>query len=301
MLEEDFGGSHYMANVTKLLTGKTCMVTGANAGIGKATALGLAKMGATVVMVCRNRKRGEAALTEIKRESGNDAVSLLLADLSSQAAIQQLAQDFKARYPTLHVLINNAGIVLKKRILTNDKLETQFAVNHLAYFLLTNLLLDDLKASAPARIVNVSSQAHKGVSIDFDDLQSERSYRRTHVYAWTKLANVLFTYELARRLEGTQVTANCLHPGVIATSLIGDYMPNPLRFMTKIIGASPERGARTPLYLATSPEVEGVSGKYFVDRKAVQSSNASYDTTTASRLWRVSAEVTGLPAYGGTQ
>ena len=290
-----------MANVTKLLIGKTCMVTGANAGIGRSTALGLAKMGATVVMVCRNRERGEAALTEIKRESGNDAVSLLLADLSSQAAIQQLAQDFKARYPTLHVLINNAGIVLKKRILTDDKLETQFAVNHLAYFLLTNLLLDDLKASAPARIVNVSSQAHQGVSIDFDDLQSERSYRRTHVYAWTKLANVLFTYELARRLEGTQVTANCLHPGLIATSLIGDYMPRPLRFMTKIVGASPERGAQTPLYLATSPEVEGVSGKYFVDRKAVQSSNASYDTTTASRLWRVSAELTGLPAYGGTQ
>ncbi|MFQ5959949.1 MAG: SDR family oxidoreductase [Candidatus Methylomirabilales bacterium] len=270
------------------------MVTGASAGIGRATALGLAKMGASVVMVCRNRERGEAALTEIKRESGNTALSLLLADLSSQAAIRQLAEHFKAQYPTLHVLINNAGIITKRRILTEDKLETQFAVNHLAYFLLTNLLLDTLKASAPARIINISSRAHQGVSIDFDDLQSEQSYRRIHVYAWTKLANVLFTYELSRRLKGTQVTANCLHPGVIATNLVGDYMPRPLRFMTKIIGASPEKGAHTPLYLATSSEVEGVSGKYFVNQKAVPSSPASYDRTTASRLWQVSAELTGL-------
>ena len=270
------------------------MVTGANAGIGRSTALGLVKMGATLVMVCRNRERGEAALAEIKRESGTGAVSLLVVDLSSQAAIRQLAAGFQAQYPALHVLINNAGIITKKRILTADKLETQFAVNHLAYFLLTNLLLDTLKASAPARIVNVSSQAHQGVSIDFDDLQSERSYRRTHVYAWTKLANVLFTYELSRRLEGTQVTANCLHPGLIATNLVGDYVPRPLRFITKIIGANPEKGAQTPLYLATSPAVEGVTGKYFVDRKAVQSSNASYDTTTASRLWQASAELTGL-------
>lgn len=283
-----------MQNTAKPMTGKTCMVTGANAGIGKATALGLAKMGASVIMVCRNHERGEAAMAEINRESGNGAVSLLVADLSSQAAIRQLAADFQAQYPALHVLINNAGIITKKRILTEDRLETQFAVNHLAYFLLTNLLLDTLKASAPARIVNVSSQAHHRGSIDFDDLQSERSYRRTHVYAWTKLANVLFTYELARRLEGTQVTANCLHPGVIATNLIGDFMPRPLRFMTKIVGASPERGARAPLYLATSPAVEGVSGKYFVDQKAVPSSTASYDRTTASRLWQVSAELTGL-------
>ncbi len=282
-----------MLDTVRYMIGKMCMVTGANTGIGRATALGLTKMGASVVMVCRNRERGEAALTEITRESGDGTVSLLLADLSSQAAIRQLAADFKAQHPTLHVLINNAGLITKKRVLTEDKLETQFAVNHLAYFLLTNLLLDTLKASAPARIVNVSSQAHHGVSIDFDDLQSERSYHRTHVYAWTKLANVLFTYELSRRLEGTQVTANCLHPGVIATNLIGDYMPRPLRFMTQIIGASPEKGARTPLYLATSPAVEGVSGKYFVDQKAVPSSTASYDRTTARRLWQVSAELTG--------
>ncbi len=277
------------------MNGKTCMVTGANAGIGKATALGLAKMGAKVVMVCRSRERGEVALAEITRESGNDSVSLLLADLSSQTAIRNLAADFTATYPSLHVLINNAGMIPKRRTVTEDSLETQFAVNHLAHFLLTNLLLDKLKASAPARIINVSSQVHRRASINFDDVQSERSYRPTSVYAWTKLANVLFTYELARRLEATDVTANCLHPGAVATNLLADYMPRVPRFMTKIIGMSPETGAQTSLYLATSPDVEGVSGKYFVNQKSALSSKASYDRTAARRLWEVSAKLTGLP------
>lgn len=276
------------------MTGKTCIVTGANRGIGKATALGLAKMGATVVMVCRSREHGEAALAEIKRESGSDSVALLLADLSSQAAIRHLAAEFKSKYVHLHVLINNAGIIPRKRSVTEDGLETQFAVNHLAYFLFTNLMLEVLKASAPSRILNVGSQAH-GASIPFDDLQSERSYSPTRVYGWTKLANVLFTYELARRLEGTGVTANCLHPGTVATKMLADYMPGGLRFMAKVIGVSPEEGARTSLYMATSPEVEGVSGKYFVHDRAVQSSHASYDKTVAGRLWQVSAELTGVP------
>lgn len=284
-----------MAEPTKSITGKKCLVTGANAGIGRATALGLAKMGANVVMVCRSRERGEAALVEIKRESGNDSVALLVADLSSVAATRRLPDEFKAKYPTLHVLINNAGIIPRKRTVTEDGLETQFAVNHLAYFLLANLLLDVLKASAPARIVNVTSQVHSGASIDFDDLQSERLYRPTYVYKWTKLANVLFTYELARRLEGTGVTANCLHPGGVATNLLADYLPSPLRFMTKIVGVSPEKGARTPIYLATSPDVEGVTGKYFVNQKEARSSKLSYDRNLASRLWQVSAERTGLP------
>lgn len=276
------------------MTGKTCIVTGANRGIGKATALGLAKMGATVVMVCRSREHGEAALADITRESGTDSVALLLADLSSQAAIQNLAAEFKSKYPHLHVLINNAGIIPRKRSVTEDGFETQFAVNHLAYFLLTNLMLDVLRASAPSRILNVASQAH-GASIPFDDLQSERSYSPTRVYGWTKLANVLFTYELARRLEGTGVTANCLHPGTVATKMLADYMPGGLRFMAKVVGVSPEEGARTSLYMATSPEVEGVSGKYFVHDRAVQSSKASYDKTVAGRLWQVSAELTGVP------
>ena len=284
-----------MVAAARPMNGKTCIVTGANAGIGKATALGLAKMGAKVVMVCRSRERGEVALAEITRESGNDSVSLLLADLSSQTAVRNLAAEFTATYPSLHVLINNAGIIPKRRTVTEDGLETQFAVNHLACFLLNNLLLDKLKANASARIINVSSKVHERASIDFDNLQSERSYRPTHVYAWTKLANVLFTYELARRLEATRVTANCLHPGPVATDLMAGYMPSVPRFMMKIIAHSPQNAAQTSLYLATSPDVEGVSGKYFVNQESALSSKASYDRTAARRLWEVSAKLTGLP------
>jgi NAD(P)-dependent dehydrogenase (short-subunit alcohol dehydrogenase family) len=187
-------------NITKPITGKICMVTGANAGIGKATALVLAQMGATVVMICRNRERGEAALNEIKRVSGNDNVSLLLADLSSQNSIRQLVENFKTQYTALHVLINNAGNIPMERTITEDGIETQFAVSHLSYFLLTNLLLDVLKASAPSRIINVASTLHQFATISFDDLQSEHSYQPSQVYNRTKLANILFTYELARRL-----------------------------------------------------------------------------------------------------
>ena len=282
------------------MRGKVCMVTGANAGIGRATALGLAKTGATVVMVCRNRDRGQEALARVQQESGNSSVRLLLADLSSQASIHRLATDFKALYPALHVLINNAGIIPRRRILTDDGLETQFAVNHLAYFLLTGLLLDVLKAGAPARIVNVSSQLHGRAPLDFDDLQSESGYNRTLVYARTKLANVLHTYELARMLEGTGVTANCLHPGVVATNLLADAtgLPRVIRFAARVVRASPEAGARTSLYLATSPEVEGVTGKYFARERAVPSSEASYDQPASRRLWRISEELTGLSSSG---
>lgn len=283
-----------MMNTKKTMTGKICMVTGANSGIGKATALGLAKMGATVVMICRNQERGETALCEIKEVSGNDNITLQLADLSSQVEIRQLVTDFKVQYSALHVLINNAGNIPKNRTVTEDGFETQFAVGHLAYFLLTNLLLDVLKVSAPSRIINVASMLHQFASINFDDLQSERSYQQSLVYNRTKLANVLFTYELARRLQGTGVTANCLHPGVTATKLLNDYTPRPLRFLTNIIGSRPEKGAQTTIYLATSPKVEGVSGKYFVNKKEVPSSKASFDKTTAFKLWQVSAELTGL-------
>ena len=282
------------------MRGKVCMVTGANAGIGRATALGLARTGATVVMVCRNTDRGQEALAWVQQESGNSSVRLFLADLSSQASIHRLATDFKALYPALHVLINNAGIIPRRRILTEDGLETQFAVNHLAYFLLTALLLDVLKAGAPARIINVSSQLHGRAPLDFDDLQSERSYNRVLVYARTKLANVLHTYELARMLEGTGVTANCLHPGVVATNLLADAtgLPRAIRFAVRVVRASPEAGARTSLYLATSTEVEGVTGKYFARQRAVPSSKASYDQPAARRLWRISEELTGLPSSG---
>jgi NAD(P)-dependent dehydrogenase (short-subunit alcohol dehydrogenase family) len=272
------------------------MVTGANAGIGKATALGLVNIGATVAMVCRSQKRGEAALKEIKEQSSSDHISLLVADLSSQAEIRRLAENFTGHHSALHVLVNNAGIIPRRREVTVDGFETQFAVNHLAPFLLTNLLLDILIASAPARIVTVASDMHRGATINFDDLQSEGSYRPLRVYSRTKLANVLFTYELARRLQGTSVTANCLHPGVVATKLLADGMgmPRALRSTTRLIGTKPEKGAKTSIYLAASAEVEGVSGKYFVRQKAVESSKDSYDENLARRLWRVSAELTGI-------
>lgn len=281
------------------MNGKTCMITGANSGLGKATALGLAKMGATVVMVCRNRGRGEAALAEIKVEGGNEAVDLMIADLSSQVSIRQLVDDFKDRYQRLHVLINNAGLYLTKRTVTADGIETHFAVNYLAAYLLTNLLLDVLKASAPARVVNVSGTYHRKGTINFNDLMLEQDYSAGKANAQAKLALVLFTYELARRLEGTGVTANTLHPGSVATGLVEkdpDYPPL-LRFLYKLFKpflASPEKGARSPIYLATSPEMEGVTGKYFEKMKETQSSPESYDVGTATRLWEVSAELTGL-------
>ena len=271
---------------------KVCVVTGANAGIGRATALGLAQYGATVIMVCRNQERGAAAQAEIRSQSDNDKVDLLIADLSVQADIRRLAARIDQRYSRLDVLINNAGIIPQQRRETADHLEMQFAVNHLAYFLLTLLLLDKLKASAPARIVNVASQVHANGTIDFTDLQAERSYQPSHIYNNTKLANVLFTYELARRLAGSGVTVNCLHPGVVATNLLNDFMGVPRERRDR--GIATQEGAQTSLYLATSPEVEGVSGRYFVNSEAVRSAAVSYDEALAARLWQVSAELTGL-------
>lgn len=281
------------------MTGKICMVTGANAGIGRVTALGLAKMGATVVMVCRNRERGEEALDYVTGETGNDSVCLLLADLASQRSIRRLVADFKARYSTLHVLINNAGIVPAKRVVTEDGVEMQFAVNYLAPFLLTSLLLDVLIAGAPVRIVNVSASYHeKSSPINFDDLQTEqRPYDAREVYAWTKLANIMYTYELARRLRGTGVTVNCLHPGVIETRLMHDFvhgtspLPEERMAIVRRLIVALEEGAKASLYVATSPELEGVTGMYFDKQKAVPSSDASYDETVSRRLWKLSEDI----------
>jgi len=281
------------------MTGKIVMVTGANAGIGRATARGLAKTGAAVVMICRSRERGEEALDCIKRETGNDAVHLLLADLASQRSIRQLVTDFKTRYSALHVLINNAGIVPASRMITEDGLEMQFAVNYLAPFLLTRLLLDVLVASAPARIVNVSASYHeKSLPINFDDLQTEHApYDARSVYAWTKLAGIMFTYELAHRLQGTGVTANCLHPGVIETTLMQDFvtgtspLPEERMAMVRRLIVALEEGASACLYVATSPELEGVTGKYFDNGRAVPSSGFSYDEAASRRLWQVSEDI----------
>jgi NAD(P)-dependent dehydrogenase (short-subunit alcohol dehydrogenase family) len=289
-----------MSQVNTDMQGKICLVTGANSGIGKETALGLAQMGATVVMVSRDRARGEAVQNEIKAQSGNEAVDLLLADLSSQQSIRQLAENFRQRYSQLHVLINNAGVVMLKRRETVDGLEMTFAVNQLAPFLLTNLLLDTLKASAPARIVNVSSESHEAGFIRMDDLQSKHNYRFMRVYGQSKLALVLFTYELAHRLEGTGVTANCLHPGFVATNIgqrgVGPITRRIVNLIFSRMGISPVEGAKTSIYLASSPDVEGVTGKYFVKCKPRQSAPISYDESLQRQLWEESAKLVQLSA-----
>src|SRR5512136_160405 len=275
---------------------RICLITGGTNGIGKSTAQGLARMGATVVIVGRNAQKTSQVVEEIRAASGNHTVDSLLADLSSQQEVRRLASDFKSKYPQLHVLLNNAGGTFTTRQLSVDGIEMTFALNYLAYFLLTNLLLDTLRASTPARIINTSSRSHARAQINFDDLQSRSSYRGLRAYAQSKLAIVLFTYELARRLEGTGVTVNALHPGTVATNFAKEN-PGALSLSMRLFRPaflSPERGAQTSIYLATSPEVEGVTGKYFVKQKAIPSSPASYDTATASRLWQVSVEMTRL-------
>jgi NAD(P)-dependent dehydrogenase (short-subunit alcohol dehydrogenase family) len=286
-----------MPPVTSNMHGKICMVTGANSGIGKATALALAQMGATVVMVCRDRARGEEAQSEISTQSRNSAVALLQADLSSQQSIRQLVGNFQQHYTHLHVLINNAGASFGGRRETVDGLEMTFAVNYLAPFLLTNLLLDVLKASAPARIVNVSSAAQASGSINMDDLQAEQRYSPIRAYGQSKLAIVLFTYELARRLQGTGVMANCLDPGLVRTN-IGQRDANlPVRLLVKLIwsfGKSPAKGAQTSIYLASSPEVEGVTGHYFARSMPRRSAASSYDESLQRHLWEQSTKLVKL-------
>jgi NAD(P)-dependent dehydrogenase (short-subunit alcohol dehydrogenase family) len=278
------------------MTDKTCLITGANSGIGKASALGLAKLNASVVIVSRDKDKGEAALLEIRARSGNKDVDSMVGDLSSQDSVRELAHDFRARYKRLHVLINNAGIFLPRRVPTVDGLETTFATNHLGHFLLTNLLLDVLKSSAPSRIINLTSSAHYGTEIDFDDLEGEKKYSGYRAYSQSKLANVLFTYELAKRLDGTGVTVNCLHPGLVRTGFGKDQSG----LMSVLVRAgspfmmSPDRAAKAAIYLATSPELEGVTGKFFSKGKERKSSEQSYDVASADRLWRISAELTKL-------
>ena len=276
--------------------GKVVLITGGTSGIGKAAATALAAMGAEVVVTGRSRERGEAAVEEIRRASGNGGVSLALADLTVQAEVRKLAEEFGRSHDRLDVLINNAGAVFSKREETADGLERTLALNHLAPFLLTNLLLGLIKESAPSRIITVSSEARRGAEIDFDDLQSGRKYRGFPVYGKSKLANILFTYELAERLRGTGVTANCVHPGAVSTNFgmnNGGLMV--LLFRTlKPFMRTPEQGADTIIYLASSPEVEGVSGRYFGDRKVISSSEEPHDVSAQRRLWEESEELTNL-------
>ena len=272
---------------------KTVLVTGGTNGLGLVTARELARLGAQVTIVSRNAAKCAAVAEALKAETGHP-VEFIAADLSTLAGIMQAAATFKQRHTHLHVLVNNAGALFARRQLTSDGYEMTFALNHLNYFLLTILLLDILKASAPARIVNVSSHAHEAATLDFDNLQGEKHFAGMQAYGQSKLANVLFTYELARRLEGSGVTVNALHPGFIAT---GFARNNGIfyNFGMKIIGLfirKPDQGAQTSIYLASSPEVEGVSGKYFVDCKAVDSSPLSHDQALAEKLWQVSLELT---------
>ena len=278
------------------MSGRVSLITGGNSGIGKATALGLAKLGSSVVIVSRDKDKGEAALIEIRGKSGNRNVDMMVADLSSQDSVRELAHDFKGRRRKLHILINNAGVILPRRVVSVDGLEATFATNHLGHFLLTNLLLDVLKASAPSRIINVTSSAHYGTEVNFDDLQGEKKYSTYVAYSQSKLANVLFTYELARRLDGTGVTVNCLHPGVVRTGF-GKDQGGLLNIGFRIISPfmmSPDKAARAEIYLAASPELEGVTGKYFSKGKSAKSSRESYDEHAAERLWNLSAELTKL-------
>lgn len=288
----------HMGTGKNLMHGRTCVVTGANSGIGREIAFGLAVRGARVVMVARDADRGEAARADVVERSGNDRVELVLCDLSSQRQIRELASTLLESCDTIDVLVNNAGLTLAEHRLTEDGIETTFAVNHLAPFLLTNLLLERMRAVAPARVVTVASDAHRGNVIDFDDVSAAGGYSSWRAYGASKLANILFTAELARRLEGTGVTATCLHPGVVRTHF-GRRGPWFVRLWFKLAGSfllTPEQGADTAVWLATSSEVEGESGGYYEKLRQVQPSSAARDRVAAATLWELSAELTGLQA-----
>jgi NAD(P)-dependent dehydrogenase (short-subunit alcohol dehydrogenase family) len=277
----------------KNMKGKICLVTGATNGIGKATAQALAQMGATVVIVGRAGKRTSQVVEEIRSTTGNKNVDSLLADLSSQQEVRRLAHQFKNKYSQLHVLLNNAGAVFMQRQLSVDGIEMTFALNHLASFLLTDLLLDTIKASVPARIINVSSDAHASGKIEFDNLQGERNYS-PRVYENSKLANILFTMELARRLEGTGVTVNALHPGFTATGFAknnGKVMATLVSIFAPLVARSPAKGAETSIFLASSPNVEGITGKYFYDSQVIAAAPQATDMVVARKLWDASTEM----------
>ncbi len=272
------------------LDGKCCLVTGANSGIGTAICKELARRGASVVMVCRNTERGNIAKSEVELATGSKQIEMLAQDLSSLENVRHLAKDYTQNHEELHVLINNAGVVQGTRKVTSDGLEYVFVVNYLAHFLLTNLLLSTMKQSTPGRIINVVSSVHS--HIDFDDLQLEKHYSAIRSYGQSKLAQILFTFELAKRLEGTKLSVNCVHPGAVRTHLgdEGGLVGIGIR-IARPFYASPEKGAEGPLYAATAPELEGISGKYFSKKKEKE---IVYSEEDARRLWDVSMKLCGL-------
>ncbi len=282
------------------MSGKTVVVTGGNSGIGLETAVELARAGARTVITARDPGRGEAALAEVRRRAGRDDASLVVFDLASLASVRQGAAELLERCDRIDVLVNNAGLVLSKRQETEDGFEATFAINHLGPFLLTRLLTERITKSSPARIVNVASTAHQGArrGLDFDDLHARRAYRGMQAYSRSKLANIYFTTELARRLAGTGVTANCLHPGTVATGYGRDGdATGVLAFGVRVIKPfvlTAAQGARTSVYLASSPEVRAVTGEYFVKCKVRRPSKAARDVEAARRLWEVSEQLVGL-------
>ncbi len=279
--------------MTAAMQGKTGIVTGGTNGIGLVTAWELARMGAQVVIVSRSENKCASVVEQIKQDTGNPNIEFIAADLSLMSNIRQAAYEFKKRHTRLDILVNNAGAVFLKRQVSADGFELTFALNHLSYFLFTHLLLDIIKTSAPARIINVSSDTHRGAKINFDDLMSEKNYSGFGVYGQSKLANVMFTYELAEKLAGTHVTANALNPGFVATGFArnnGKIMNMGMK-IAHLFARKPEKGAETSIYLASSPEVENVTGKYFSDCKAVESDPASYDKSAQVKLWETSLEM----------
>ena len=273
------------------------LITGGSTGMGKATAAQLAKTGATVVILCRNKERGEKASIDIKTESGNNAIDLFICDLGNMASIRKFVKEFKVKYTKLNVLINNAGVILPSRHETSDGYELQFGVNHLGSFLLTNLLLDTIVNSAPARIINVSSGAHKVGKIHFQDVNLKDNYNLIKAYSQSKLCNILFTYELAERLKGSKVTVNCLHPGAVATEMGINRKTgfgSTITRMLKPFFQTPLEGASTAIYLATSEEVLDTTGKYFYKKKPIKSSKLSYNKEISKKLWKLSEKLVDI-------
>ena len=277
----------------KDMNGKVCLVTGATDGIGKVSARVLAEKGAKVIIVGRNPEKSATVLAELKSSSGNENIDLLMADLAVMQEVRDLAEQVISHYDRLDILLNNAGGYFAKHELTSDGLERTFALNHMSYFLLTNKLMELLKSSAPARIVNVSSGAHYGVDMDFENLNGEQEYKAWKAYQKSKLANVLFTYELLKKVPA-DITVNCLHPGFVATNFghnIGGFFGPVLKIAQRISAIDPEEGAKTSIFLCSAPEVKGVSGKYFYKCQPKTSSRESRNMDTGKRLWQISSDI----------
>jgi len=275
------------------MNGKVCLVTGATDGIGKVSARVLAELGAKVIIVGRNPEKSAIVLAELRSISGNENIDLLMADLAVMQEVRDLAEQVISRYDRIDVLLNNAGGYFTKHEITSDGLEMTFALNHMSYFLLTNKLMELLKYSAPARIVNVSSDAHYGVDMEFENLNGEQEYKAWKAYQKSKLANVLFTYELLKKVPGN-ITVNCLHPGFVATNFghnNGGFFGPVLKIAQRISAINPEEGAKTSIFLCSAPEVKGVSGKYFYKCQPKTSSRESRNMDTGKRLWQISSDI----------